>query len=114
MSLDVGDDTLNQYEQMRELLNDAVDLVTDYGDDGGDKVAMMLWSKNEDRKGEKNVTSGTSKLPLVNLETDPRLFAVHDEGCNATVHTPAWAKAANQAWSIALIPWEFVSPEANM
>ena len=32
---------------MHELLNDAVDLVTEYGDDGGDKFAMMHWSKNQ-------------------------------------------------------------------
>ena len=52
-------------QHMRELPHDAVDLVTEYGDDGGDKVAMMHWPKNEDRKGEMNVTSDTSKLPLV-------------------------------------------------
>ena len=55
---DVSEDTLNQTtstseQQMRELLNDAVD-----------SVVMMHWSKKEDRKSEMNVTSGTSKLHL--------------------------------------------------
>ena len=64
---------------MRELLNDAVGLVTECGDDGGDKIAMM------------------SRAVLVDL--DPRMFAIFEERCNATVRTPLWAKAADQASS---------------
>ena len=57
--------------RLRELMNDDVDLVAEYGDDGGDKVAMMQCARTEDRKGEMNVTSSRSQLPLVDLETDP-------------------------------------------
>ena len=35
-------------QHMRELLNDALDLVTEHGDDGGDKVAMMHWSRRDE------------------------------------------------------------------
>ena len=87
-------------QQLRELLNDDVGLVAEYGHDDGDKVAMMHWSKSEDRKGEMNVTSGTSKLPLVDLETDPRMFAIFVEGRNATFCTITWVKAAD-AWTSA-------------
>ena len=86
-------------QQMRELVNDAVDLVTEYGDDCGDKVTMMHSARTEDWEGEMNVTSRTSQLPLVDLETDPRMCALLDEGCNAPVHTAAWAKTADQALS---------------
>ena len=60
-----------------------MDLVTEYTDDGGDKVAMLRWARTDDRKAEMNVTSSISHFP------DPRTFAVVDEGCNATVHTTA-------------------------
>ena len=79
-------------QHMRELLNDAVDLVAENGDDGGDKVAMMHWSKNEDRRGKMDVTSGTSKLSLVDQGTDPRMFPVLDDGCYATVRTTEWSQ----------------------
>ena len=68
---------------MCELLDDAVDLVTKYGDDGGDKVSMMHWARTEDEKGEMNdfatPTGGTALLSLT-------------KHCNAIVHTTASAK----------------------
>ena len=83
-------------QQMRDLLNDAVDLVSECADDGVDKVKMTPWARTEDRKGEMYVTSSTSQLPLGDLETHGCLLSL-TKGANATVHS--LAKAADQALS---------------
>ena len=51
------------------------------------------------QNSEMNVTSSTSQLPPVDLESDPRMCAMLEEVCNATVHTTAWANAADHPLS---------------
>ena len=36
-------------------------------------------------------------MPIVDLRTDPRAFAILDDACNSTCHTRAWAKKAQES-----------------
>ena len=53
----------------------------------------MFRSDDEERREKRRVRSlpqPTSTMTRIGFKTDPRVFAVLDDGCNRTCHTPAF------------------------
>ena len=67
-------------------------------DDDREEVTTKLTLRAYPAKVKLETRDGVA-LPRVDLKSDPRVFALLDEGCNRTCHTPAWAKHAMNVYA---------------
>ena len=69
-------------------------------DDEYNNVDLHAYPAHRQKKTKKENNGSEDdrepKLQRVDLSRDERIFALLDEGCNRTCHTPAWSRHAEK------------------
>ena len=90
--------------QIERIMSDAVDINIDKPepeidvktDKPIDMTAMM--HKQDNPKAESIHEEAKAPMPpMVDLDTDERVFAILDEGCNSTCHARTWGRKGTEA-----------------